>query len=65
VIRRAIAGAAATAAVLAPWACGPEPATDPDYGKNTSCQEDEACWDCETMGNMVCGPGHDSERGDP
>ena len=20
------------------------------------CQEDEACWDCETMGNGVCGP---------
>lgn len=20
------------------------------------CQEDEPCWDCETMGNMVCGP---------
>ena len=20
------------------------------------CQEDDPCWDCETMGNMVCGP---------
>lgn len=20
------------------------------------CQEDEPCWDCETMGNKVCGP---------
>jgi LPXTG-motif cell wall-anchored protein len=20
------------------------------------CQEDEACWDCSTMGNLVCGP---------
>lgn len=20
------------------------------------CQEDEPCWDCETMGNRVCGP---------
>lgn len=21
-----------------------------------SCEEDNPCWDCETMGNMVCGP---------
>lgn len=21
-----------------------------------TCQEDEPCWDCETMGNKVCGP---------
>lgn len=21
------------------------------------CQEDEACWDCRTMGNRICGPG--------
>lgn len=21
----------------------------------TSCQEDEACWNCETMGNRRCG----------
>lgn len=20
------------------------------------CAEDDPCWDCETMGNMVCGP---------
>lgn len=20
------------------------------------CQEDEPCWDCDTMGNRVCGP---------
>jgi hypothetical protein len=20
------------------------------------CEEDEPCWDCETMGNSVCGP---------
>jgi hypothetical protein len=20
------------------------------------CVEDMACWDCETMGNLVCGP---------
>ena len=21
-----------------------------------TCQEDQACWDCTTMGNMECGP---------
>lgn len=21
-----------------------------------TCQEDEACWDCRTMGNRLCGP---------
>lgn len=21
-----------------------------------TCQEDEPCWDCQTMGNHVCGP---------
>ncbi len=20
------------------------------------CEEDQPCWDCETMGNQVCGP---------
>jgi hypothetical protein len=25
--------------------------TDP-----TGCQEDEACWDCSTMGSRQCGP---------
>jgi len=20
------------------------------------CEEDQACWDCHTMGNKVCGP---------
>lgn len=22
-----------------------------------ACQEDEPCWDCETMGNLICGDG--------
>lgn len=21
-----------------------------------TCEEDESCWDCETMGNGICGP---------
>lgn len=24
--------------------------------KIITCQEDESCWDCETMGNRRCGP---------
>lgn len=27
---------------------------------NFRCEEDMACWNCETMGNMICGP---RERG--
>lgn len=23
---------------------------------NVRCEEDEPCWNCETMGNHVCGP---------
>lgn len=26
------------------------------YEINSACQEDESCWDCNTMGNKVCGP---------
>jgi len=22
------------------------------------CMEDQPCWDCRTMGNKICGPGH-------
>lgn len=22
------------------------------------CQEDESCWDCRTMGDLICGPGN-------
>lgn len=22
----------------------------------TVCQEDDPCWDCATMGNLICGP---------
>jgi hypothetical protein len=29
---------------------------DEPPGAQTECQEDESCWDCETMGNGVCGP---------
>lgn len=21
-----------------------------------TCAEDDPCWDCETMGNLICGP---------
>lgn len=25
------------------------------HQQRLACQEDEPCWDCETMGNKVCG----------
>jgi hypothetical protein len=27
-----------------------------DDGNPETCLEDEACWDCRTMGNRICGP---------
>lgn len=24
----------------------------------STCYEDEPCWDCHTMGNRICGPTH-------
>jgi hypothetical protein len=30
--------------------------TPPSPSRADTCQEDQACWDCETMGNQVCGP---------
>jgi hypothetical protein len=41
----ALAGCSGT--VPSRWV--PEPTT-------TVCHEDMACWDCETMGNKICGP---------
>lgn len=32
-----------------------QPASEP-VSQAPVCQEDEPCWDCETMGNRVCGP---------
>lgn len=32
------------------------PTTLPLY-PDEPCLEDEPCWDCETMGNRICGPG--------
>lgn len=26
------------------------------------CQEDDPCWQCDSMGNRVCGPKNDAER---
>lgn len=37
----------------------PGPAREPV----AACQEDDPCWDCRTMGNLVCGPlGPSAER---
>lgn len=27
-----------------------------------TCQEDDPCWDCHSLGNRVCGPKNDAER---
>ena len=32
--------------------------TDAGRADLSICQEDEPCWDCETMGNRLCGAGH-------
>lgn len=52
-------------AILIGWSVAPEPieATDPAYDTTSNdqqspepCHEDEPCWNCETMGNRICGP---------
>lgn len=35
----------------------PPAAEDPGW-EDGVCQEDEPCWDCETMGNLTCGPAY-------
>jgi len=48
-----IMGAAIASSCVLGLACqGPEPMTKPE---KLPCQEDEPCWDCETMGNLICG----------
>lgn len=32
------------------------PLPDSPIGGTVRCEEDQSCWDCETMGNGVCGP---------
>lgn len=27
-----------------------------DVTSSQTCQEDDPCWDCRTMGNLICGP---------
>ncbi|KIF05172.1 hypothetical protein PL81_14680 [Streptomyces sp. RSD-27] len=47
------------ASVGAARSAGPQPprpaATVALAGGDSSCEEDEPCWDCHTMGNRVCG----------
>ncbi|MEO7555482.1 MAG: hypothetical protein ABIV94_02605, partial [Acidimicrobiales bacterium] len=40
----------------APVTARPAPGTITTTNTPTSCQEDDPCWDCSTMGNHVCGP---------
>lgn len=35
---------------------GPLTVARPIPPKAKTCQEDEPCWDCHTMGNHICGP---------
>jgi len=53
--RRAIAGAILSAYLLigtSPSRAEPKPGGEPKQ----TCQEDDPCWDCATMGNLICGP---------
>lgn len=36
--------------------CTPPSTTVPFDDGDVDCQEDMPCWNCETMGNHVCGP---------
>jgi hypothetical protein len=51
---RVCAGALATGCILGLACTGPEPMT---HKPKDVCYEDEPCWNCETMGNHICGPG--------
>jgi hypothetical protein len=55
-VTRALVRAAITAAVVFAfvWCLyGPLSAR---AGADDVCAEDDPCWDCATMGNLVCGP---------
>lgn len=49
---------ACTAVLLVVVLSGPVGETGPGTG---ACQEDMKCWDCRTMGNRICGPGHGND----
>ncbi|MFD5245063.1 hypothetical protein ACFWIW_10990 [Amycolatopsis sp. NPDC058340] len=51
----ALLGAAAVAVVLLAG-CDRDTTGRPSPPPVTSCEEDQPCWDCHTMGNKVCGP---------
>jgi hypothetical protein len=49
----------AEAQYLADGTCRPYvegESNQPAAHDGTLCEEDEPCWDCETMGNLICGP---------
>lgn len=57
-----IAGGLAVGAATPDWGVGaPTPAPSasftlpPVLAAHLECTEDEPCWDCETMGNRICG----------
>ena len=38
------------------WVSHVEYATEAGAQSPARCEEDMPCWDCETMGNRICGP---------
>lgn len=58
--RRLAALVAAGAMIAAAWGYQSGSHTmQQDLKVLNSCQEDEACWNCATMGNRICGNGSD------
>jgi hypothetical protein len=53
-VTRLVIAAIVIALVL--WVSHVEFEALPDNSKTRDCQEDQACWDCRTMGNRICGP---------
>ena len=52
-IRRVLVGVILSAVVLF---LATHDDLDPDRGQgHPACQEDDPCWDCSTMGNLICG----------
>jgi hypothetical protein len=58
-----IGAALPTRGVEAPTPAASVPFTLPEpFASGVRCTEDEPCWDCETMGNMICGDLTEAQR---
>lgn len=56
--RRSALLLAAIGATLALWLGNLAADTIESPTTTIACAEDDACWNCETMGNLTCGPDH-------